>query len=419
MKLIHTSDWHLGARLHEEDRAAEHKAFLEWLLGQIQEEKPDALLVSGDVFDSAAPSASAMKLYHEFVVRAIHEAGCPHVIVTGGNHDSPSWLGMSKPALECLGASVVPAGEEEVEKECVVVERDGHVALVVAAIPYLRESELANLVRREDETRTHDELVRAGYAEHCRRVVAAAREKAGPAPVVMMGHCVLSGSTLSDDVSERQRGVSKNVTVGGVKSVDFDALPAVDYLALGHLHVPQKVAGRDVARYSGSPVPMSFSEVGTPKQILVVTLGEKSGDAMSVVERPVPCFHALAHVEGAPEEIEAKLKELAREARPVFVDVMVTKGEGDLSPWWAKFAALASEHPEIKILVERDRREKVAAGTGLEDIAAANDDLSTLDEMAIARARLREENLTDVDREAFEGMLAEVIQEVKADGAGN
>ena len=382
MKLIHTSDWHLGARLHEEDRAAEHKAFLEWLLGQIQEEKPDALLVSGDVFDSAAPSASAMKLYHEFVVRAIHEAGCPHVIVTGGNHDSPSWLGMSKPALECLGASVVPAGEEEVEKECVVVERDGHVALVVAAIPYLRESELANLVRREDETRTHDELVRAGYAEHCRRVVAAAREKAGPAPVVMMGHCVLSGSTLSDDVSERQRGVSKNVTVGGVKSVDFDALPAVDYLALGHLHVPQKVAGRDVARYSGSPIP------------------QKSSPASSS-----PSCSAS--------------KELAREARPVFVDVMVTKGEGDLSPWWAKFAALASEHPEIKILVERDRREKVAAGTGLEDIAAANDDLSTLDEMAIARARLREENLTDVDREAFEGMLAEVIQEVKADGAGN
>lgn len=416
MKIIHTSDWHLGARLHEEERAPEHQAFLEWLLGQIKAERPDALLVAGDVFDSAAPSASAMKLYHEFVVRAIHDAGCPHVIITGGNHDSPSWLGMSKPALECMGASVVPAAEDEVERECVFVERDGRPTLAVAAVPYLRESELANLARREDETRPHDELVRAGLAEHCRRVVEAARAKAGTAPVVMMGHCVLSGSTLSDDVSERQRGISRDAVVGGVKSVDLDALPAVDYLALGHLHVPQKVAGRDTARYSGSPIPMSFSEVGTPKQILVVTLGEKSGDAVTVVERTVPCFHALAHIEGAPEEIAARLEELAHENAPVFVDVVVTRGEGDLAPWWAKFAALASEHPEVKILVERDRRETVAPGAALEDIASADGELAKLDEMAIARARLAEENLTDADRRAFAEMLADVIAEVKAGG---
>ena len=207
MKIIHTSDWHLGARLHEEDRSAEHVAFLDWLLEQIKAERPDALLVAGDVFDTTAPSASAMKAYHSFVVRAYSEAGCRNIVITGGNHDSPSWLGMSRQILECVGTTVVPAGEDEPERECVVVERDGHPALAIAAIPYLRESELANLVRQEDETRSHDELVRAGFAEHCRRVVAAARAKAGDAPVVMMGHCVISGSMLSDDVSERQRGV--------------------------------------------------------------------------------------------------------------------------------------------------------------------------------------------------------------------
>ena len=419
MKIIHTSDWHLGARLHEEDRSAEHGAFLDWLLGQIKAERPDALLVAGDVFDTSAPSASAMKAYHSFIMRAYSEARCRNIVVTGGNHDSPSWLGMSRQILECLGTTVVPAGEDDPERECVLVERDGRPALAIAAIPYLRENELANLVRQEGESRTHDELVRAGYAEHCRRVVSAARAKAGTAPVVMMGHCVLSGSTLSDDLSERQRGISKEAVVGGVKSVDFDALPSVDYLALGHLHVPQRVAGRDAARYSGSPIPMSFSEAGTPKQILVVTLGERSGDAVCVEERPIPCFHALARLEGTPEEIEARLKELAHENVPVFVDVMVTKGEGDLSPWWEKFAAIASEHPEVKILVERDRREKVAPGAALEDIAAANDELSKLDEMAIARARLAEENLTEADREVFAGMLAEVIAEVKSGGEGN
>ena len=414
MKIIHTSDWHLGARLHEEDRSAEHVAFLEWLLEQIKAERPDALLVAGDVFDTTAPSASAMKAYHSFVVRAYSEAGCRNIVITGGNHDSPSWLGMSRQILECVGTTVVPAGEDEPERECVLVERDGHPALAIAAIPYLRESELANLVRQEDETRSHDELVRAGFAEHCRRVVAVARAKAGDAPVVMMGHCVISGSRLSDDVSERQRGVLSDTVVGGVKSVDFDALPPVDYLALGHLHVPQRVAGRDAARYSGSPIPMSFSEAGTQKQILVVTLGEKSGDAVRVEERPIPCFHALARVVGSPEAVLARLEELACAGVPTYVEVSVSEGEGDLSPWWAKFAAAVAGHPEIKILVERDRREKMAAGSGLEGLAEANENLSTLDELAVARARLSEENLTDEDRMAFEGLLAEVIAEVKS-----
>ena len=414
MKIIHTSDWHLGARLHEEDRSAEHVAFLEWLLEQIKAERPDALLVAGDVFDTTAPSASAMKAYHSFVVRAYSEAGCRNIVITGGNHDSPSWLGMSRQILECVGTTVVPAGEDEPERECVLVERDGHPALAIAAIPYLRESELANLVRQEDETRSHDELVRAGFAEHCRRVVAVARAKAGDAPVVMMGHCVISGSRLSDDVSERQRGVLSDTVVGGVKSVDFDALPSVDYLALGHLHVPQRVAGRNAARYSGSPIPMSFSEAGTQKQILVVTLGEKSGDAVRVEERPIPCFHALARVVGSPEAVLARLEELACAGVPTYVEVSVSEGEGDLSPWWAKFAAAVAGHPEIKILVERDRREKMAAGSGLEGLAETNENLSTLDELAVARARLSEENLTDEDRMAFEGLLAEVIAEVKS-----
>lgn len=414
MKIIHTSDWHLGARLHEEDRSAEHVAFLDWLLGQIKAEQPDALLVSGDVFDTTAPSASAMKAYHSFVVRARMEAGCRNIVVTGGNHDSPSWLGMSRQILECVGTTVVPAGEDEPERECLVVERDGHPALAIAAIPYLRESELANMVRQDGDGRSHDELVRAGFAEHCRRVVAAARAKAGESPVVMMGHCVVSGSRLSDDVSERQRGVLSDTVVGGVKSVDFDALPPVDYLALGHLHVPQRVAGRDAARYSGSPIPMSFSEAGTQKQILVVTLGEKSGDAVRVEERPIPCFHALARVEGSPEAVLARLEELARAGVPTYVEVSVSEGEGDLSPWWTKFAAAVAGHPEIKILVERDRRERVAAGSGLEGLAEANENLSTLDELAVARARLSEENLTDEDRMAFEGLLAEVIAEVKS-----
>ena len=414
MKIIHTSDWHLGARLHEEDRSAEHVAFLEWLLEQIKAEQPDALLVAGDVFDTTAPSASAMKAYHSFIVRAYSEAGCRNIVITGGNHDSPSWLGMSRQILECVGTTVVPAGEDEPERESVVVEREGRPALAIAAIPYLRESELANLVRQEDDPRSHDELVRAGFAEHCRRVVAAARAKAGDAPVVMMGHCVISGSRLSDDVSERQRGVVSDTVVGGVKSVDFDALPSVDYLALGHLHVPQRVTGRDAARYSGSPIPMSFSESGAQKQILVVTLGEKSGDAVCVEERPIPCFHALARVVGPPEAVLARLEELARAGMPTYVEVSVSEGEGDLSPWWAKFAAAVAGHPEIKILVERDRREKVAAGSGLEGLAETNENLSTLDELAVARARLSEENLTDEDRMAFEGLLAEVIAEVKS-----
>jgi len=414
VKIIHTSDWHLGARLHDEDRAVEHAAFLDWLVGVLKAERPDVLLVAGDVFDSAAPSASSMKAYHEFVMRAVGEAGCRNVVVIGGNHDSPSWLGMSRAVLQCVGVTVIPAGEDEIERECVLVRHGGRVVLAIAAVPYLREAELANLVRTEGDARTHDELVRAGYAEHCRRAVESARAMAGSAPVVLTGHCVLSGCRLSDDISERQRGVPRVAAVGGVKSVDVDALPKVDYLALGHLHVPQKVAGRDAARYSGSPIPMSFAEAGVPKQILSVTLGEKSGDAVAVKEMPVPSFLALERVEGSPDAIEARLAELARGGGRIYAEVCVTRGEGDVSQRWAKFAAVASANPGMKILVERDLREMPAAGSGLAGIAEGNEVLSTLDEMSVARARLGEENLTDDDRGALEDMLREVISEVKS-----
>ena len=111
---------------------------------------------------------------------------------------------------------------------------------------------------------------------------------------------------------------------------------------------------------------------------------------------------------------DARLEELACAGVPTYVEVSVSEGEGDLSPWWAKFAAAVAGHPEIKILVERDRRERVAAGSGLEGLAEANENLSALDELAVARARLSEENLTDEDRMAFEGLLAEVIAEVKS-----
>lgn len=417
MKIIHTSDWHLGAKLHDEDRTEEHQAFLDWLVETLKAERPDALVVAGDIFDTSAPSATSMQMFNTFLARAVRDAGCGHIVVTGGNHDSPSWLGVSRPLLKGFGIDVIPAGADDPADECVTIERDGRVALVIAAVPFLRESELTNLVRRDGDTRTHDELVRDGLAEHCRRVVEAACGKASGAPVVMTGHCVLSGSQLSDDSSERMRGIVRdpeNDTVGGVKSVAFDSLPRVDYLALGHLHVPQKVMGLDTAQYSGSPIPMSFSEAGTPKRVLAVTLGERNGDPVSVAEIHVPCFRALERLGGTPEDVFKALEGIVKRNGPAYVSVEVTKGEGDLSPWWPKFEGAVAGIENVKIVSERDLRKKAAEGSGLVGLARMNETLATIDVKEIARVRLSEENLTDEERSVFMKMIEEVIAEVDA-----
>ncbi len=277
MRIIHTSDWHLGHTLHEVSREEEQKAFLDWLLDMIAALHADALLICGDIFDSANPPASAQRLWYGFLAEARRRFPRLAIVAVGGNHDSAARLDAPEPVLGEFGIRVVggvPYGDDgTVQWDRLVVplcDDGGSVGAWVAAVPYLRPADLPPVPEGEGDPLV--EGVRCFYDE---AITAANRRRQPGQPLLVTGHCYMTGTTLSQ-LSERK-------ILGG----NQHALPAelfgegVSYAALGHLHLPQSVGGSEHIRYSGAPLPLSLGEAEYPNQVLLV---EFEGDTVKSVE---------------------------------------------------------------------------------------------------------------------------------------
>lgn len=266
MRILHTADWHLGARLVERDRLSEHAAFLDWLLGTLRAGEIDALLVSGDVFDAANPPQDAVALYFDFL-RRLADLKTVKAVITGGNHDSASHLNAPRELLKRFDVHVFGhAGEGN------VVDLN---EAVVAAVPFLRERDLRQATAGATITAVHEQVraaIRAHYAAH----LSTCRGLAQGRPVIAMGHLTVLGATTSD--SER------DIHIGNLGAIGADLFEGFDYAALGHLHRPQKVAGMESIRYSGSPIPLSFSEASDSKSIVLI---DTQGIQIETLDVPV------------------------------------------------------------------------------------------------------------------------------------
>jgi len=293
MKLLHTSDWHIGRALHGRKRYDEYEAFLNWLAELIETESIDALLVSGDVFDNSTPSNRAQELYYRFLCLAAASSN-RHVVVIAGNHDSPSFLNAPKELLKFLNIQVVGYASPQPEDELIVLSGPDHApGLIVCAIPYLRDRDIRTSEAGEsieDKERKIVEGIRNHYRSVCE---AAERKRAGlkkPVPIVAMGHLFAAGGQTIDGDGVRE------LYIGSLAQVRRDVFPeCIDYLALGHLHIPQKVGGSDFIRYSGSPLPIGFGEAGQEK---IVTVVDFANDTPAVANIPVPCFQELKTLRG-------------------------------------------------------------------------------------------------------------------------
>ena len=251
MRLLHTADWHLGARLIERERLTEHAAFLDWLIETLRSEKIDALLLSGDVFDAANPPQDAVALYFDFLKR-LADLKTVKAVITGGNHDSASHLNAPRELLRRFEVHVFGhAGDNVVDLGDVIV----------AAVPFLRERDLRQATAGEAMSDVQSQ-VRSAIREHYTAQLAACRDIAQQRPVIAMGHLTVLGATTSD--SER------DIHVGNLGAVGADIFAGFDYTALGHLHRPQRVGGQETVRYSGSPIALSFSEAADAKSVVII-----------------------------------------------------------------------------------------------------------------------------------------------------
>lgn len=317
MKILHTSDWHLGRMLHRRNRYAEFEYFLDWMLETIQEQSVDALLISGDVFDTTTPSNRATGLYYRFLGRLM-KTPCQHIIVTAGNHDSPSFLRAPKEVLRFLNVHVLVSGEAPAEEVLTLRNSSGAAELIVCAVPYLRDRDIRQSAAGESGEAKDRKLIdgiHAHYAEVGKIAEEALAKLDAPVPVVGMGHLFAAGGKTADEDGVRE------LYIGSLARIGADTFPSVmDYVALGHLHVPQNVGGSETVRYSGSPIAMGFGEAHQQKQVVLVEFNDSV--VPEITPFPVPRFQQLERVRGDWAAIEKAVAALKADNSNAWLEIV-------------------------------------------------------------------------------------------------
>ncbi|MFK3868639.1 exonuclease SbcCD subunit D C-terminal domain-containing protein [Psychrobacter faecalis] len=276
LTILHTSDWHLGRRLYGRMRYEEFEAFLSWLQETISAHKVDVLIVAGDIFDTMTPSNRAQALYYEFLGK-VSKLCCEHIVIVAGNHDSPTFLDAPSKVLKFLNVHVIGTACDDLNDEVLVLDAvDGTPHCIIAAVPYLRDRDVRGSHAGESAD-SKDTNVIKGIRAHYDEVASIAKarqEHLSDAhqrhiPIIATGHLFAAGSKTTEDDGVRDLYVG---SLGQISADMFDE--CFDYVALGHLHVPQRVGGCEHIRYSGSPIAMGFGEAKQQKQVLLVEFGE-------------------------------------------------------------------------------------------------------------------------------------------------
>lgn len=296
MKILHTADWHLGKKLHKYDLHEDHKLFLDWLIATIQEREIDVLLIAGDIFDLANPPAEARMLYYWFLRQMIVQK-CK-IIITGGNHDSVSMLNAPKDILAMLDVIVIGGVTPNIEDQIIDLKE-----VIVCAIPYLRDADLRQPVEGETPS-GRIEAVRNGIKNHYDQLANICHERFPGIPVIAMGHLYANGSIGSESEREIQIG-----NLASFEGSDFSEL--LDYVALGHIHRPQRVSGKEHIRYSGSPIALSFSEKSDLK--VITELEVKHGKITRIEDILIPKNRLLKKISGDFEKVKSQLSSFQNE----------------------------------------------------------------------------------------------------------
>jgi len=376
MKILHTSDWHLGQSFMGKSREEEHQAFLTWLLDVIEDENINVLIVAGDIFDTGTPPNYALELYYNFLTK-LSSSSCENIIITAGNHDSIATLKAPKQLLKALNIHLITSGDEN-ENEVIEIFNKEKLEGIVCAVPFLRDY----VVRQSVSSQTMNDKeysLTEGIKKHYESVYKEALKLSckRDIPIIATGHLTTVGSKTSE--SERE------IYIGGTLDVDSGFLGKhFDYVALGHLHINQKVGCEHVC-YCGSPIPLSFSESASQKKVNIVEFENKT---MTVTELDIPLHRPLLVLRG---DVASILKEFESvKDKNTWIEVHLN----DENPFHANqvIRDKAQELGLILLAVKIDRVEKSLHSEDFDVISL--DELNPLD---VFEQRLEKDALKDED----------------------
>lgn len=345
MRLLHTSDWHLGQNFYSKSRAAEHQAFLDWLLETAQTQRVDAIIVAGDIFDTGSPPSYARELYNRFVVQ-LQQTGC-HLVVLAGNHDSVATLNESREILAFLNTTVVASAGHGPQ---ILYQRNGEPGAVLCPIPFLRPRDIITSQAGLSGSEKQQHLL-AAITDYYQQQYDAACTLRGdrPLPIVATGHLTTVGASKSDAV--------RDIYIGTLDAFPAQNFPPADYIALGHIHRPQRVGNTEHIRYCGSPIPLSFDETGKDKIVNLVVFA--NGGLTEITPLVVPVTQPLAVLKGDLAAISEQL-EAFRDGQyepPVWLDIEITTDDY-LHDMQRKIQALTEGLPLEVLLVRRSREQR-------------------------------------------------------------
>lgn len=411
MRLFHTSDWHLGQNLHGQERDFEHACFLEWLLGQLKLAQPDVLLIAGDIFDTVNPPVKAQERLYDFIVNAHEQQPLLTIVMIAGNHDSGSRIELPAPLMRRLRTHALGRvlwlddGQLDAERLLLPLPNaQGEIAAWCLALPFLRPAEVTGAHLGDNYLR--------GIGQVHEWLIAAANAKRQPGQaLIAISHAHMAGGSVSED-SER------SLIIGNAEALPASLFgPSISYVALGHLHKPQKVNGEERIRYSGSPIPLSFSEIKYEHQILDVLLEGET--LISVESKHIPRSVQLQRIGPAPlAEILLQLADLPN------IDLLA---EPQRQPWLEVRVTLDEPQPDLRHQVENAlqgkavRLVRIAAEYAGNRGADGEEDGSTLIELdqltpqeLFSRAWLDNYG-NEVDEQTLKD-FAELLQDVQLEG---
>lgn len=396
MRILHTSDWHLGQNFYTKSRAPEHQAFLTWLRQTAADQQVDAIIVAGDIFDTGSPPSYARELYNRFVVE-LQQTGC-ELIVLAGNHDSVATLNESRELLACLNTRVIASAQLQPEGQAIILnKRNGEPGAVLCPIPFLRPRDITKSRAGESGSEKQLQLLDAITLHYQACFDAACQLRGKQAlPIIATGHLTALGVTKTDAV--------RDIYIGTLDAFPASHFPAADYIALGHIHRAQTVAQSEHIRYCGSPIPLSFDETGSPK---VVNLVEFSGASLTkVTPLAVPVTQPLAMIKGTLAQIEQQLQQWRdAPAEPkTWLDIEIVSDDF-LHDMQRQIVALTEALPVEVILLRRSREQR--------DLAIARLETETLSELSVAEVferRLQSEALEESEAARLRTLFAQTLE---------